>query len=217
MRLSASSPGFKTVMNSGPIIAKCDSVTLIQGETGTGKEVIARAIHDQSKRSRGPFVKLNCAAIPGPLLESELFGHERGAFTGAFAPNQRAVSTGRPRHAFSGRNRRPAAGIATQVAARSSGTGVRTSGQRPDHSRECASGGRHQPGSGAAGSGEAVPRRSVLPVKRDPYLPSSAPRASRRYSGLVEYFVRKFSARFNKPSNDSGGSDGIAQVSRLAG
>jgi formate hydrogenlyase transcriptional activator len=79
------SPIFRTVLNQIEIIAKSDSVTLIQGETGTGKEVIARAIHNQSLRSRGPFVKLNCAAIPGPLLESELFGHERGSFTGAFA------------------------------------------------------------------------------------------------------------------------------------
>jgi formate hydrogenlyase transcriptional activator len=79
------SPAFQNVLNQVGIIAKCDSVTLIQGETGTGKEVIARAIHNQSSRSRGPFVKLNCAAIPGPLLESELFGHERGAYTGAFA------------------------------------------------------------------------------------------------------------------------------------
>jgi formate hydrogenlyase transcriptional activator len=77
------SPAFQQVLNMIRVIAKSDSVTLIQGETGTGKEVIARAIHNQSSRSHGPLVKLNCAAIPGPLLESELFGHERGAFTGA--------------------------------------------------------------------------------------------------------------------------------------
>jgi formate hydrogenlyase transcriptional activator len=79
------SPAFQYLLNQVRIIAKTDSVVLIQGETGTGKEVIARAIHNQSVRSHGPLVKLNCAAIPGPLLESELFGHEKGAFTGAFA------------------------------------------------------------------------------------------------------------------------------------
>src|SRR5216684_1648301 len=79
------SPAFMNVLNQVGIIAKSDSITLIQGETGTGKEVIARAIHNQSLRSRGPFVKLNCAAIPSALLESELFDHERGAFTGAVA------------------------------------------------------------------------------------------------------------------------------------
>jgi formate hydrogenlyase transcriptional activator len=79
------SPAFRNLLAQVRVIAKTDSVTLIQGETGTGKEVIARAIHNQSFRRQGPFVKLNCAAIPGPLLESELFGHERGAFTGACA------------------------------------------------------------------------------------------------------------------------------------
>jgi formate hydrogenlyase transcriptional activator len=79
------SPAFQNILNQVRIVAKTDSVTLIQGETGTGKEIIARAIHNQSLRSQGPFVTLNCAAIPGPLLESELFGHERGAFTGACA------------------------------------------------------------------------------------------------------------------------------------
>jgi formate hydrogenlyase transcriptional activator len=77
------SPAFQQVLGLVRMIAKSDSVTLIQGETGTGKEVIASAIHKQSSRWQGPFVKLNCAAIPGPLLESELFGHERGAYTGA--------------------------------------------------------------------------------------------------------------------------------------
>src|ERR1700720_4384209 len=79
------SPAFMNVLNQVGIIAKSDSITLIQGESGTGKEVIASAIHNQSLRNRGPFVKLSCAAIPGPLLESELFGHEKGAFTGACA------------------------------------------------------------------------------------------------------------------------------------
>src|SRR5580693_1783385 len=77
------SPAFQQVLALVRMIAKSDSVTLIQGETGTGKEVIAHAIHRLSSRRQGPLVKMNCAAIPGPLLESELFGHERGAFTGA--------------------------------------------------------------------------------------------------------------------------------------
>jgi formate hydrogenlyase transcriptional activator len=81
--LIGSSQGLRNVWNAIQMVSRTDAAVLIQGETGTGKELVAKAIHQESQRKRAPYVKVNCAAMPAGLLESELFGHERGAFTGA--------------------------------------------------------------------------------------------------------------------------------------
>jgi formate hydrogenlyase transcriptional activator len=82
-QIIGSSPALRHVLQLVETVAPSDSTVLLLGETGTGKELIARAIHERSRRKERTFVKLNCAAIPTGLLESELFGHEKGAFTGA--------------------------------------------------------------------------------------------------------------------------------------
>jgi formate hydrogenlyase transcriptional activator len=84
-QIIGSSPALESVLEQVERVAPTDSTVLVLGETGTGKELIARAIHNLSSRCGRPFIKLNCAAIPFDLLESELFGHEKGAFTGAIA------------------------------------------------------------------------------------------------------------------------------------
>ena len=85
------SPALKKVLDQCRTVAKSDATVLILGDTGTGKELVARAIHRIGGRKDAPFIRLNCAAIPVGLLESELFGHEKGAFTGAVA--QKAGTT----------------------------------------------------------------------------------------------------------------------------
>jgi formate hydrogenlyase transcriptional activator len=79
------SAALRSVFEKVECVASTDATVLVLGETGTGKELIAHAIHNLSSRRERPFIKLNCAAIPFDLLESELFGHEKGAFTGAIA------------------------------------------------------------------------------------------------------------------------------------
>jgi formate hydrogenlyase transcriptional activator len=84
-QIVGSSPALESVLACVERVARTDATVLVLGETGTGKELIAHAIHNLSARCERPFIKLNCAAIPFELLESELFGHEKGAFTGAIA------------------------------------------------------------------------------------------------------------------------------------
>lgn len=84
-RIVGKSPALEAVLEQVERVARTDSTVLIQGETGTGKELVAQAIHNVSPRYGRPYARINCSAIPFDLLESELFGHEKGAFTGAFA------------------------------------------------------------------------------------------------------------------------------------
>jgi len=92
----------QTVMAKIERVAASETRVCILGETGTGKELVAHTLHDKSPRHSGPFITLNCAAIPAELIESELFGHEKGAFTGSGVPASRQVRTGRWRFAFPG-------------------------------------------------------------------------------------------------------------------
>jgi DNA-binding NtrC family response regulator len=153
-------------------VADTPSTVLITGESGTGKELIARALHENSSRHAGPFIKINCAAIPKTLMESELFGYEKGAFTGRWAPSPDASSwpTG---HAVPRRDRRDPGRDAGQAPARPAGVGVRARRRHQDHQGRRAPGDRHQPRSGGRAGRRRLPRRSLLPPQRGAH-PSAA-------------------------------------------
>ncbi len=91
--LLGGSPEFRAALRSAEVIAATDVTVLILGESGTGKELLARALHAASRRAEGPFVTINCAALPDSLAESELFGHRKGAFTGAASDHPGRIRT----------------------------------------------------------------------------------------------------------------------------
>ena len=96
-QIIGNSPALEFVLSEVERVAPTDSTVLVLGETGTGKELIARAVHNLSARCGRPFIKLNCAAIPFELLESELFGHEKGAGTQTSGEGERSASGNRRR------------------------------------------------------------------------------------------------------------------------
>ena len=140
-----SSPAMQEVFKTVAQVATSRASVLITGESGTGKELIAAAIHQRSPRAKGPFVKLHCAALAETLLESELFGHERGSFTGAGRPPRRAVLSGQRRNAVSRRDRRGLAWGAGEIAAISARARVRTRGRKRNSAGGCAGHRRDQP------------------------------------------------------------------------
>ncbi len=147
-------------------LMQTDLTVMISGESGTGKELVARALHDYGKRRKGPFVAVNMAAIPRDLIESELFGHERGAFTGAQARSVRPLRAGGGRHALPRRDRRHADGSADAAPARAAAGRIHHRRRPHADPHRRAHHRRHQQGPAPAHPPGAVPRGPVLPAQR---------------------------------------------------
>ena len=173
------SAALRRVLQEVETVAATGSTVLIRGETGTGKELIARAVHDLSPRQGRTFVKLNCAAIPTGLLESELFGHEKGAFTGAISQKIGRFELAHQGTLVPRRGRRHPPGAAAQAAPRVPGAGVRAPGQHKDHQGGRAPGGGHEPRPGPDGRRRPLPRGPLLPTERLPARASALARAPR--------------------------------------
>ena len=171
---------FLDVLKLAEHVAPTDSTVLIQGESGTGKEVIARYVHNLSNRVDGPFMSINCGALPENLLESELFGHVKGSFTGAVRDKQGLFAAARGGSFFLdevGEMPRLAAG---QAAARAAGARGDSGGRhgsdpggRPDHRRD-------QPRSRGGDPPRQLPLRPLLPAQRHRAQPAAAARAAGR-------------------------------------
>ena len=194
------SPAMRQVALIIEQVADSDVTVLIRGESGVGKELVARAIHQRSTRKQKPFVKVNCAALPAELLESELFGHEKGAFTGAAT-----TRIGKFEQAHRGTifldeigEMKPAA--AGQAAARAAGRGVHQARKQQEDQRRRARRRRHQPRSRADDGARRFPRGPLLPPQGD------RGRTCRRCASgsdeilkLTDFFIAKYSQRYNRP------------------
>ena len=132
---SATARRIRALLAKIEIVAKSHSPVLLRGESGTGKELIAKAIHELSPRAKGPFIKINCAALPESVLESELFGHEKGAFTGAINARKGRFELADKGTLVSRRDRRNFAGVPGQAAARAAGAGIRAGRRQSRPSR----------------------------------------------------------------------------------
>ena len=164
-------------------IAKLSATVLILGESGTGKELLARLIHREGERPTAPFITVNLAAIPRELVESTLFGHEKGAFTGAHPAAARQVRAGVGRHAVPRRDWRPAARPAGQAAARDPGGRDRARRRDQADPDRLPADRRDQRRPRAGGEGRPLPRGPLLPPQRHPDPDAAAARAARGHPG----------------------------------
>ncbi len=178
-------------------VADTNIPILIEGESGTGKEIICKYLHQRSVWSRGPFVKVNCPAIPGTLLESELFGYERGAFTGAFGAKAGRVELAESGTLFLDEISELDPVAAIEAVAGAAGRAV--SGDWLDRRKEsqCPGDLRDQSPVAAGGRRGALPPGSLLPHHRTGASTATAARAPARIcASLVEYFVALHNEQF---------------------
>ena len=180
--LVARSARMQEVLATVERVAPTNSTVLLGGESGVGKDLVARAIHEKSRRAAGPFIKINSAAIPENLLESELFGYEKGAFTGATTSKPGKFELADKGTLFLDEIGDVPARHPGEVAAGFAGTRVRTAGRHEDHQSGCAAGSGHQSGFAGRARGWHVPRGSLLPAECGAHRYSSAARAQGRYS-----------------------------------
>ena len=163
-------------------VAATKATVLVLGESGVGKELVANAIHYNSATADGPFVKFNCAALPESIVESELFGHEKGSFTGAVAHAQGPFRTGRRRHDLSRRDRRTEPADAGEAAAGIAREDVRAGRRQPARQGRSAHHRRHQSQPAGHGGEGNFPRRSILsPQCFSDHHPAAARARQRRH------------------------------------
>ena len=148
-RVVGESPEWREVLTQAAQVAATDTTVLLLGESGTGKEVVARFLHRASARSHGPFVALNCAAMPENLLESELFGYERGAFTGATQSKPGQIEQAAGGVLFLDEVGEMAPSVAGEVPARAAGARVPAARRQPRAARRHPRHRRDQPRSAA--------------------------------------------------------------------
>ena len=182
---SAAIPRCGSLVDLVERVAPSSAAVTILGESGTGKELVARAIHARSPHAERPFIPVNCAAISKELIESELFGHEKGAFTGRHRHAQGRLRGGRRRHALPRRGGRAALRAAGQAAPRAGVGGDQAGRLEPPPARRRPGGGGHQPRSARRHPGRAVPRRPLLPALRGPddAAPAAEPPGRHRGAG----------------------------------
>ena len=212
------SPALQAVLARVAKVAPTDSTVLITGETGTGKELIARAIHKRSRRSSRAFVSVNCAATPATLVASELFGHEKGAFTGAL---QRRL--GRFELAEGGTIFLDEVGelpAETQIALLRvlAGAGIRARWRKPADSRGRAGDCRHQSRPGECDLWRRLSKRSLLPPERIPHRDAASPRTEGRHPHADRVLHPPLFQKGREENRDHREEDpGAAEVVCLAG